>query len=75
MQQDTKRRTRKAFDGATIDEVAAQAEQAKRKITVTPVYGPMHHLLLDVRIEGPTEFDEIDSFLQAQIDAGKLRLC
>lgn len=41
---------------------------------VRPVYGPMVNLLTDQRIDGITEVPEIDGFLQAQLDAGKLEL-
>lgn len=44
-------------------------------VTVTPVFGPMVHLELDRRIEGPTTFDGMDAWLECQIDAGKLQQC
>lgn len=43
-------------------------------VTVINVFSPMPHLLKNVTIDGPTEFECMDSFLQSQIDAGKLRL-
>lgn len=43
-------------------------------IVVINVNAPMPHLLKNKMIDGPTEFECIDSFLQCQIDAGKLKL-
>ena len=47
---------------------------APKKVTVTPVYGPMHHPYLNKTIVGETLFEGMDGWLQAQIDAGKLTL-
>lgn len=44
----------------------------QKKIVIQPVYGPMHHMIKDYPINGITEVLEIDSWLQAQIDAGKI---
>jgi hypothetical protein len=43
-----------------------------KKITVRPVYGRMVHMLTAQEIVGDTEVPEIDGWLQAQIDAGKI---
>lgn len=43
------------------------------KVTVAPVYGPMHHPFQNLRIEGMTEV-EMDSWVEVQIEAGKLTL-
>ena len=43
-----------------------------KKITVRPVYGRMVHMLTAQEIVGDTEVTEIDGWLQAQIDAGKI---
>ena len=43
-------------------------------VVVINVNAPMPHLLKNKMIDGPTEFECIDSFLQSQIDAGKLKL-
>ena len=43
-----------------------------KKITVRPVYGRMVHMLTNQEINGETEVSEIDGWLQAQIDAGKI---
>lgn len=51
-----------------------QPKQPTSKIQVRPVHGPMHHLFLDVPIAGVTTFDEMDNWLECQIDAGKLEL-
>lgn len=48
-----------------------EAKQPK-KITVRPVYGRMVHMLTNQEINGETEVSEIDGWLQAQIDAGKI---
>ena len=57
----------------------ARAHQANKpepkqpkKIIVRPVYGRMVHLLTNQEINGETEVPEIDGWLQAQIDAGKI---
>lgn len=46
------------------------------QIKVRPVFGRMHHLLLDIPIpfNSVTTFDVVDSWLQAQVDAGKLEI-
>lgn len=55
--------------------MADQKELKKDKqVRVEPVFGPMVHIVLNKQIDGETKFDEIDFWLQAQIDAGKLRL-
>lgn len=43
-------------------------------VVVINVNAPMPHLLKNKMIDGPTEFECMDSFLQCQIDAGKLKL-
>lgn len=43
-----------------------------KKITVRPVYGRMVHMHTAQEIVGDTEVAEIDGWLQAQIDAGKI---
>lgn len=45
-----------------------------KKVNVTPVYGPMHHPFLQTAITGPTEFAEMDNWLEVQRDAGKLTI-
>lgn len=44
------------------------------KVVVTPVYGVMIHQFTSTRIEGPTEFEVLDTWLESQIEAGKLKL-
>lgn len=48
-------------------------KDVKGAIKVQPVFGDMHHVILDKPIKGITQFDEVDSWLQAQLDAGKLK--
>jgi hypothetical protein len=48
------------------------ATAAPKKITIRPVYGRMVHMLTAQEIVGDTEVAEIDGWLQAQIDAGKI---
>ncbi len=43
-----------------------------KKITIRPVYGRMVHMHTAQEIDGDTEVAEIDGWLQAQIDAGKI---
>ena len=57
----------------------AKAHQANKpepkqpkKITVRPAYGRMVHMLTNQEINGETEVPEIDGWLQAQVDAGKI---
>lgn len=55
----------------------AEAKDVKKEVKpvkVEPVYGPMVHLLLDKPINGITAFEDTDAWLQAQIDAGKLKV-
>lgn len=54
------------------DETKPKGKEQKTKILVEPVFGPMVNLLTNQRIEGITEVPEMDSWLQAQLDAGKL---
>ena len=53
----------------------AESEQQPQttKVTVAPVFGPMHHPFQNLRIEGFTEV-EMDSWVEVQIEAGKLTL-
>lgn len=48
-------------------------KDTKKAVRVEPVYGDMVHVVLDKPIRGITPFDEIDPWLQAQLDAGKLK--
>ena len=59
---------------ATPAPTAPTKPKAKPLPKVRPVYGPMVNLLTNQRIEGITEVPEIDGFLQAQLEAGKLEL-
>lgn len=61
------------------EDTVQPAEQPKqrqprqpKKITVRPVYGRMVHMHTAQEIDGDTEVAEIDGWLQAQIDAGKI---
>jgi len=58
----------------TNKEAARPQEEVKSRVRVEPVRGEMHHLLLDKPIRGITEFEGMDSWLVAQIQAGKLRV-
>ena len=53
-------------------EPKARTTRQPKKITVRPVYGRMVHMLTAQEIVGDTEVPEIDGWLQAQIDAGKI---
>ena len=53
-------------------ESKARTPRQPKKITVRPVYGRMVHMLTAQEIVGDTEVPEIDGWLQAQIDAGKI---
>ena len=45
--------------------------QAQTYVTVSPVYGPMHHPFQNIRIDGATPV-EMDNWIEVQIEAGKL---
>lgn len=47
-------------------------KQEAKKVQVRPVHGVMVHMLTNQVLDGDTEVPEIDSWLQAQIDAGKI---
>ena len=51
-----------------------KAKADSKKIFVQPVYGRMVHMLTSQEINGVTEVPEIDPWLQAQIDAGKIKI-
>lgn len=55
-------------------EVAVQTKAPTKKIIVRPVYGRMVHQVTAQEMIGDTEVPEIDGWLQAQIDAGKVVL-
>lgn len=54
----------------------ADAKETKqvKQVMVEPVYGPMVHILKGYPIDGVTKVEEIDPWLQAQIDAGKVKV-
>ena len=63
--------------GASMSEDVKQPKAKEPKaqpkvIRVQPVYGRMVHMHTAQEINGVTEVPEIDSWLQAQIDAGKI---
>ena len=49
-------------------------EQPAKAVKVAPVFGPMVHPHLNVDIKVATVFEAMDSWLECQIDAGKLTL-
>lgn len=50
-------------------------EDGKGKKTVYAVYGEMVHLYTGERISiSGTQIEEVDNWVQAQVDAGKLRV-
>ena len=50
------------------------AEKAVDLIKVRPVFGPMNHPFVNRYIDGETLFEEMDNWLEVQIEAGKLEL-
>ena len=48
--------------------------QTASVIKVRPVFGPMNHPFLNRYIDGETLFEEMDNWLEVQIEAGKLEL-
>ena len=77
-----KRRTAMPEDNVKVEPLVEAPEPPKepkqrqpkqpKKITVRPVYGRMVHMHTAQEINGDTEVAEIDSWLKAQIDAGKI---
>ena len=61
-------------EGEAGHQVEAVPKGEPACVVVINVNAPMPHLLKNKIIDGPTEFECIDSFLQSQIDAGKLKL-
>lgn len=49
-------------------------KKQEKKLVVCPVYGSMVHVLTGVVYDGATEVKEVDSWLQSQIDSGKMTL-
>jgi hypothetical protein len=58
----------------TTKPAAESKAKPEKKFLVQPVHGRMVHVLTGVVFDGTTEVKEIDSWLQAQIDAGKIVL-
>ena len=55
--------------------VVGQEESATPQlIKVRPVFGPMNHPFVNRYIDGETLFEEMDNWLEVQIEAGKLEL-
>ena len=48
--------------------------KVKTTITIQNKVGPMWHTDLNCWIDGPTEFEKMDKWLQSQINAGKLEV-
>ena len=63
----------KLQDPKTV-EVKVEAPKEAKRITPIPVNGPMLHLHLNQWIDGSNDFAADDSFIQAQIEAGKLKV-
>ncbi len=57
---------------AEVTEVVVQTKALPKKIIVRPVYGRMVHQITALEMIGDTEVPEIDGWLKAQIDAGKV---
>mgnify|MGYP003587568797 CR=1 FL=1 len=55
----------------TVEPKVEAPKEAKR-ITPVPVGQPMLHLHLNLWIDGKNDFPSDDSFIQVQIEAGKL---
>ena len=63
----------KLQDPKTV-EVKAEIPKKVERVTPTPVGSPMLHLHLNQWIDGKNDFPSDDSFIQVQIEAGKLKL-
>lgn len=61
----------KLQDIKTVEPKVEAPKEAKR-ITPVPVGQPMLHLHLNLWIDGKNDFPSDDSFIQVQIEAGKL---
>jgi hypothetical protein len=53
---------------------SAKVAEKPKATVVSNVYGPMHNPFTGQDFDGETE-TTIDSWVQSQIDAGKLKLC
>ena len=53
-------------------EVKVETPKEAKRITPVPVGQPMLHLHLNQWIDGKNDFPSDDSFIQVQIEAGKL---
>ena len=65
-------RTSKQSEASAVGQEEAQA--ASQLIKVRPVFGPMNHPFVSRYIDGETLFEEMDNWLEVQIEAGKLEL-
>ena len=65
--------SREPIPDLAVEPMPAQPK-AKTYVTVSPIYGPMHHPFQNIRIDGATPV-EMDNWVEVQIDAGKLTLC
>lgn len=56
------------------EETTKQKKAADKGVYVRAVYGPMRHLFTNVVFTSDPKKVELDSFIQSQIDAGKLEI-
>lgn len=59
---------------ASAEEVVQETQTPKAKLLIRAVHGTMVHpyVPMDIRTDAISEVDEIDSWIQAQIDEGKI---
>lgn len=57
-----------------VKPLAKAPEKSAQPVKVEPVFGPMVHPHLNVGIKVATVFEAMDSWLECQIEAGKLAL-
>lgn len=61
-------------DAAPVKPEDAPKTRSKKAVYVRAVYGNLHHLFTGVTFTTDPKKVEIDGFLQAQLDAGKLEI-
>ena len=61
-------------DAAPVKTEDAPKTRPKKAVYVRAVYGNLHHLFTGVTFTTDPKKVEIDGFLQAQLDAGKLEI-
>lgn len=65
-------RASKQAESSAVGQEETATEKTPQLIKVRPVFGPMNHPFVNRYIDGETLFEEMDNWLEVQIEAGKL---